>query len=145
MLRFSTSHYCTAKSGRRRMEWKAVSELPSLLYPFRILRATVSTRHPQLCGLLRGSHMERHSRCGKKVKHRYGAARGLTRKPQRVQFSRCITQRLRAMSPSYIRSCESRFKTRRGPGFIPRRSIISKYSFRSRDSSMQNMAEPSYV
>src|SRR5580658_6357968 len=46
---------------RRRMVWKAVSELPSPAISFRVLGVTASTGHPQLCGLLRGGHMERHS------------------------------------------------------------------------------------
>jgi hypothetical protein len=55
---------------RRRMEWKAVSELPSPAISFRVLRVPASTGHPQLCRLLRGGHMERHSRFRELLRHR---------------------------------------------------------------------------
>ena len=55
---------------RRRMERQAVSELPSPAISIRVLTVTASTGHPQLCGLLRGGHMERHSRFRELLRHR---------------------------------------------------------------------------
>ena len=54
----------------RRMERQAVSELPGPAISIRVLTVTASTRRPQLCALLCGGHMERHSRFRELLRHR---------------------------------------------------------------------------
>src|ERR1700685_168816 len=54
----------------RRMERKALSEFHGSAISARVFTVTASTRHPQLCALLRGSHMERHSRFRELFRHR---------------------------------------------------------------------------
>jgi hypothetical protein len=53
-----------------RMERKAISELHGPAISTRVLTVTASTRRPQLCALLRGGHIERHSRFRELLRHR---------------------------------------------------------------------------
>ena len=56
--------------GRRRLERQAVSQLPSPAISIRVPAVTATNGCIQLCGLLCGGHVERHSRFRELLRHR---------------------------------------------------------------------------